>query len=219
MEKDYLLISGIQHYSFCKRQWALIHVEGLWAENLLTAQGHIMHESVHDPDSSRSRNGILCLHGLQVRSERLGIEGTCDLVEFSPSSTGVVLPGRKGKWRAFPVEYKHGESKVSDCDRLQLVAQAICLEEMLCCSIPSGALYYGKTRRREIIEFSDEIRNDLVTVVSEMHELIHKMYVPQVKPGRACRSCSLFDFCLPRLMKKNETVDDYMMRLLNEEDL
>ena len=151
-QDDDLQLSGIQHFSFCRRQWALIHIEDQWQENGLTAEGRVQHDRVHDESISDFRGGVLTLRGMRIRSDRLRVSGVCDAVEFTPDPDGIALRGREGLWRPCPVEYKHGAGKLSDCDRLQLAAQALCLEEMLCCEIPAGALCYWKTRRRERVE-------------------------------------------------------------------
>ena len=147
MEEDYLLISGIQHFSFCRRQWALIHIENRWDENQLTAEGRAMHARVHEAGMTTKRGGIITLRGLPVRSNRLMISGVCDAVELIPDDKGIPIRGRKGTWKIHPVEYKHGKTKKHDSDRLQLAAQSVCLEEMLACRIESASLYYGETRR------------------------------------------------------------------------
>lgn len=134
-EADWLALSGIQHFSFCKRQWALIHIEQLWSENYLTTAGHLEHERAHDYAASESRGDMLIMRDLRVYSRALGITGACDVVEFHKSNDGVPLHGRDGLWLPYPIEYKHGKSKTIDADRLQLCAEAMCLEEMLACDI------------------------------------------------------------------------------------
>lgn len=143
------MLSGLQHFSFCPRQWALIHIEGLWAENLRTVEGELLHTKTHDPGARESRGDTLILRGLRVFSAALGLSGACDVVEFRQNPCGVPLAGREGRWQPFPVEYKRGKPKAHRADEIQLCAQAVCLEEMLCCAIPAGALFYGETRRRQ----------------------------------------------------------------------
>ncbi len=157
-EADYLQLSGLQHFVFCRRQWALIHIENLWAENYRTADGTVMHENVHNTAYRESRGERKIARGMYVHSARLGISGQCDAVEFLRSADGVPITGWEGCWQPYPVEYKRGRPQAIDADRLQLCAQAICLEEMLCCDIPEGALYYGETRRREAVDFTDGLR-------------------------------------------------------------
>ena len=204
-QDDDLQLSGIQHFSFCRRQWALIHIEDQWQENGLTAEGRVQHDRVHDESISDFRGGVLTLRGMRIRSDRLRVSGVCDAVEFTPDPDGIALRGREGLWRPCPVEYKHGAGKLSDCDRLQLAAQALCLEEMLCCEIPAGALFYWKTRRRERVEIDAGLREKTERMLREMREYYDRRYTPRVKPGKACESCSLSDACLPRLLRKGET--------------
>lgn len=213
-QDDDLQLSGIQHFSFCRRQWALIHIEDQWQENGLTAEGRVQHDRVHDESISDFRGGVLTLRGMRIRSDRLRVSGVCDAVEFTPDPDGIALRGREGLWRPCPVEYKHGAGKLSDCDRLQLAAQALCLEEMLCCEIPAGALFYWKTRRRECVEIDAGLREKTERMLREMREYYDRHYTPRVKPGKACESCSLSDVCLPRLLRKGETasVAEYVRR-------
>ena len=212
-EDDYLLLSGIQHYDFCPRQWALIHIENIWVENYLTASGRILHNKAHDGSLVEKRGNKITFRSLRVSSSRLGISGECDVVEFNNSSKGIPLKGYEGLWLPFPVEYKRGKTKMSDCDRLQLCAQAVCLEEMLCCKIEKGALFYGEPRRREQVEFTDELRSKLESTTKEMHRLFLRQHTPKAKHGKQCNDCSLKDYCLPKLGKyKEKSVRDYMER-------
>ena len=141
-DKDYLQISGLQHFTFCRRQWALIYVENQWQENLRTIEGNIVHEKCHDENFTEKRGDLLVCRGMRIFSEKLGVSGQCDVVEFTADENGARLYGREGLWRPCPVEYKRGKSKPDDADILQLCAQAMCLEEMLCCDVPQGYLFY-----------------------------------------------------------------------------
>lgn len=218
-EDGYLLISGLQHFEFCKRQWALIHIEQQWQENFLTADGRIMHSRVHDENVRDFRNGILTVRGLNIKSDALKLTGTCDAVEFIPSDSGIFLNGYSGFWTVRPVEYKHGNSKISDCDRLQTTAQAMCLEEMFSCEIKEGHIFYNESRRREKFEITRELREKTKKTAAEMHEYYQRGYTPKVKPGKSCRSCSLAELCLPKLMKtKNKSVKDYMTLHFQEDE-
>lgn len=214
-EEDYLQLSGLQHFSYCRRQWALIHIEQQWAENLRTTEGRILHEKAHDGSRRESRGDLLITRDLSIHSPALGISGSCDVVEFHRQSSGIHLPGKDGFWQPCPVEYKRGAPKVSDADRLQLCAQAMCLEEMLCCDIPEAALFYGETRRREIVTLDEPLRNQVRMMLSEMHDLYRRSYTPRVKPTRGCNACSLKELCLPKLMK-TRSVTDYLHK--NMED-
>ena len=215
-EDEYLQLSGIQHFCFCRRQWALIHLEQQWQDNARTVEGELLHEHAHNETFSEQRNGVLTVRGLRVQSPALGVAGNCDVVEFHPDAAGAGLPGREGFWRPYPVEYKHGQSKESDADRLQLCCQAMCLEEMLCCPVPEGALFYGQTRRRERVELTDELRGKVRAMLEEMHDLQKRGYTPKVKTGRQCRACSLREVCLPRLCK-NPSARAYLKSVLEEE--
>ena len=210
-EDDYLLLSGIQHYVFCPRQWALIHIEDLWQENYLTASGRIMHEKAHNADSAEKRGDMITLRSVRVSSASLGVSGECDVVEFHRTENGIPLKNYSGLWIPFPIEYKRGKSKIDDCDRLQLCAQAVCLEEMLCCNIEKGALFYGETRRREPVEFTNDLRESLATTTESMHMLYSRKHTPLMNKGRPCANCSLKDLCLPGLNEKHEhAVQNYL---------
>ena len=216
MEEDYLLVSGIQHFSFCRRQWGLIHIENYWQDNMLTAEGHIFHDRTNDERLVTRRNGIITLRGLRIKSDQLGIIGICDVVELIPDETGINLQDRPGKWRIHPVEYKHGQSKANACDRLQLAAECMCLEEMLLCRIDTGSLFYGKTRHREEIDINDELRASVESIVKEMWNYYNRHYTPKVKPRSSCKSCSLKEYCMPELERKND-VSKYIRAHLYEE--
>lgn len=200
-EEDFLQLSGLQHFSFCRRQWALIYLEQQWAENLRTTEGHILHERAHDESYAESRGDLVVMRSLRVFSAELGVSGSCDVVEFRRSESGVPMNGRTGLWQPYPVEYKRGVSKESDADRLQLCCQAMCLEEMLCCTIPVGALYYNEPRRREKVELTPELRQSVRVMLEEMHAYAERHYTPKVKTGAFCRACSLRDVCLPKLCR------------------
>ena len=147
-EDDYLLLSGIQHFAFCRRQWALIHIEQQWEENIRTFEGRVLHENAHNSELREKRGDVLTIRAMKVVSRSMGISGECDVVEFHRSENGVPLQGQKGLFCVIPVEYKRGVPKKHDADELQLTAQAMCLEEMLFTRIERGFLYYGETRRR-----------------------------------------------------------------------
>lgn len=206
---DFLMISGLQHFVFCRRQWALIHVEDLWAENLHTVEGDLFHSRAHNEKARERRGDTLTLRGLPVFSNRLGISGKCDVVEFTLSPDGVTLAGEEGRWLPYPVEYKKGKPKEHDADALQLCAQAICLEEMLCCDIPQGALFYGEPRRRSVVDFTPDMRKRVEDCFDEMHRLYSRGHTPKVKMSKACSACSLKGLCLPG-MSKAVSVADYL---------
>lgn len=216
-EDDWLMISGLQHFSFCRRQWALIHLEQLWADNLRTTEGEILHERAHDASFEEKRGDLLTLRGLRVFSASLGVSGACDVVEFRADAGGVSLTGRDGLWRPYPVEYKRGTEKENDADRLQLCCQAMCLEEMLCCEIPAGALFYGETRRREEVLFTPELRQTISRMLEEMHEYAKRGYTPKVRPEKHCNACSLKEQCLPAILH-SRSAKDYIREQLSEKE-
>lgn len=217
-EDEYLLLSGIQHFAFCRRQWGLIHIEQQWKENLRTVEGKILHEHAHDSSFREKRGDLLIVRGMAVSSPELGISGECDVVEFRKCDEGVTIAGREGKYSISPVEYKRGNIKIDDCDRLQLTAQAMCLEHMLCCHISKGYLYYGEIGHREEVEINDELRNMTVKMIAEMHELYAKHHTPKVKRTKACNACSLKDLCLPVIEKKENVMRYLNKRLFEQED-
>lgn len=208
--EDLLPLSGIQHFLFCRRQWALIHIERQWQENALTAEGKILHSRVDDPFFTEKRKGVIVARSVPVASPSLGLSGVCDVVEFTQSAEGVRLPGYEGAFLPAPVEYKRGKQKQEPSDEAQLCAQAICLEDMLAVSIPSGYLYYGQTRRRVAIAFTDALRELVYKAAQEMHAYFQRGYTPRVKPFKGCRACSLADVCLPSLQGKIMSASSYI---------
>ena len=210
-EEDFLLLSGIQHFSFCKRQWALIHIEQQWQENFRTIEGGILHEKTHNNSVKEKRGDLIVSRGIAIFSRTLGITGTCDVVELHKSSDGVNIFGRDGTYKPVPVEYKRGKPKDDESDVMQLCAQAICLEEMLLCVIPEAFLFYGETKRRLKIILDDDLRERVKTIFKEMHELYNRRYTPKVKISKSCKACSLAELCMPRLCK-NPSAIDYMKK-------
>ena len=219
-DTEYLLISGLQHFSFCRRQWALIHIEQQWVENGLTAEGRTIHKRVHDSSSVDIRNGIITMRDMPVKSDRLGICGCCDAVEFFPSDNGITLHGRQGQWNICPVEYKHGHQKSEDCDRLQVTAQAMCLEEMFSCRISEGAVFYHETRKKEKFCLTDKLRETVRLSFEEMSSMFKRGYTPTVKKHKGCNNCSLREICLPGLQREKGfvSVAEYLRQTLNGEE-
>lgn len=215
-EEDFLLLSGIQHFAFCRRQWALIHIEQQWEENVRTFEGKILHENVHNPFYKEKRGEVLSVRAMRVFSRSLGVSGECDLVEFHADSQGVPLHGRDGLYQVVPIEYKRGAPKSHDADKLQLTAQAMCLEEMLQTEIKQGYLYYGETKHREEVEFTAGFREKVRTILEEMHHYYISNYTPKVKAGPKCRQCSMNNICVPDLSGCSE-VKSYIKIMLREE--
>ena len=216
-EDDYLMISGIQHFKFCRRQWALIHIEQQWEENVHTAVGELLHRKAHDPELTEKRKGLIIARSLPVSSREMGVSGECDVVEFHLCEDGIKLYGHRGLYSIYPVEYKKGKPKLTEEDRLQLAAQAMCLEEMFFASIPEGAVFYGETRRRECVEITQELRQEVRKCFREMHSYFDRKYTPKVKYSKACNACSLKEICLPKL-GKSLSVKNYVNRMLKEEE-
>jgi len=214
-DDDLLLLSGIQHFAFCRRQWALIHIEQQWQENLRTFGGREMHEQADDPFFTEARGDVLVTRAMPLISRKLGLYGVADVVEFCRADEGITVAGRPGLWRPYPVEYKYGQPKSDDRDEVQLCAQAVCLEEMLGLSIMSGALYYGRVRRRQPIEFDAALRNRVMELATEMHEMFQNGTTPPGDYTKACESCSLLEICIPQLSSRR-LVKRYLNDALRE---
>lgn len=205
-EDDLIPISALQHVAFCERQCALIHVEQMWDENQFTAEGRIMHERVHERDGE-SRGDVRIERGVPLRSLKLGLIGKADVVEFHRTE--------EGNWRPFPVEYKRGKPKADDCDRVQICAQALCLEEMLEVAVSAGALFYGKTRRRLDVTFDHALRAETERAAAKAREIIRSGVTPRANYTKKCESCSLQVHCMPKLAQKR-SVKTYLARMVEE---
>lgn len=195
-DDELLPLSGLQHMAFCERQWALIHVEGLWGESSDTLRGRFFHERI-DTAGYSCRAGVRAERNVRLVSHRLGIYGVADIVEYHPEGDSPVMP----------VEYKVGKPKVEDWDRLQVCAQALCLEEMEGARIDAGALFYGETRRREDVEITRELRERVESLAQRMHKLFSQGLTPKGENGGKCNRCSLQNECLPRIIGRR--VDKY----------
>jgi len=214
--EEYAMLSELQHFSFCRRQWALIHLEQQWAENLLTIQGLLMHEKAHS-ETTEKRGGKIIVRGLHVCSHRLKLTGICDVVEFDADPDGIAIHGHDGTYRVTPVEYKRGRPKEHGADALQLCAQAVCLEEMLCCDIPRGYLYYGEPRRRTEVEVSAALRGEISSMLEEIHDYRRRGHTPKVKPDSRCNACSLKEICQPAMLKNRyPSASAYIKQALSE---
>lgn len=205
-EDDLIMVSALQHIAFCERQCALIHIEQVWSESGLTAEGRIMHEKVHEQDRE-SRGNIRIEYGLPLRSLKLGLIGKADVVEFYRVGKGI--------WQPFPVEYKRGKPKPGNCDLIQLCAQAMCLEEMLSLSVPDGAIFYGRTRRRLDVSFDDALRQETEKAAKRAHQLITSGITPPPVYEKRCKSCSLVEECLPKTVEKKSSVKSYLKRMID----
>ncbi len=200
-EEDLYPISALQHLLFCERQCALIHLEQVWADNRLTAEGRTLHERVHE-QALETRGNTRIVRALRIRSLALGLVGQADVVEFHENGDGI--------WEPYPIEYKRGCSKMNDCDRVQLCAQAMCLEEMLGVTIVEGALFYASTRRRERVILTEELRNAVKAAATRLRSLLEKGETPQALYEKKCDSCSLVGICQPRLFRRSRHVEGYL---------
>lgn len=200
-EDELIPISALQHYLFCARQCALIHLEQAWSENRLTAEGRIMHERAHEAETE-SRGTVRIERGVALRSLKLGLVGKADVVEFHRTA--------EGTWAPFPVEYKRGRPKIEDWDRVQLCAQALCLEDMLGVTIPQGAIFYGMPRRREVVNFDAALRIKTVQAVEEVRMLFAQCITPGPEYRKRCDNCSMLDLCLPRVIGRKRSVVKYV---------
>jgi CRISPR-associated exonuclease Cas4 len=206
-ENEYLSLSALQHMLFCKRQCALIHVEQLWVENRFTAEGRVMHERVDRGDRT-DRGRAKIEYSLPLKSSILGITGKADVVEFH------LKDGLEKQWVPFPVEYKRGKPKKNPADRVQLCAQAMCLEEMLCTNVETGALFYGKTRRRLDVVFDEDLRTLTMKTSEELHSMISSGITPQPHYEKKCDTCSFLTLCLPKTIEKQREVSLWLKRII-----
>lgn len=208
LESDLVPLSALQHYLFCPRQCALIHVEQIWEESRLTAEGRLLHEPV-DEGGTEKRRDVKRVFGLPIRCLRLGLVGKADVVEFHRQADG--------RWIPYPVEHKRGRRKEEDWDRVQLCAQALCLEEMLGVSVPEGALFYGKEQRREVVEIGDALRGKTEEVATAVHRMLAEGRTPPPEYAPKCDSCSLVQICLPRgVGGRGNRVARYLVKVLEE---
>jgi CRISPR-associated exonuclease Cas4 len=217
-EDELLPLSALQHLVFCERQCALIHIEQLWADNKFTVEGEHLHECVHEA-GAESRGDIRIARSLALRSLRLGLSGIADVVEFHRiAEGGVAVPGARGCWKPFPVEYKRGRPKREHCDEIQLCAQAICLEEMLHIEIPNGALFYGATRHRFDVSFDESLRCATEDSAARLHRLIDSRITPAAVQEPKCDRCSLLELCMPEALSGRRSAKQYLRDALHKDD-
>ncbi len=214
-----LMLSGIQHYMFCPRQWALIHIEQQWAENRLTTEGQLLHKNVDNPFYRQKNGDTITLRSLHIASKRLGLYGITDAVELIPSDSpedSITHNRYPGYWKPYPVEYKRGHSKPDERDEVQLAAQAMCLEEMYGINIPYGALYYDEVKHRETIAISDGLRRTTQQCAKQMHDIFKSGIMPKPVKASHCRNCSLKDICIPEMSDCTQ-VKTYLNKNLYED--
>jgi len=200
-EADYIMLSALQHYLYCPRQCALIHLEQVWAENRFTAEGKVLHERADSRETGR-HNGVRSVRTLPIASARLGLSGQADVVELHDDGTVV------------PVEYKRGRPKKGRCDEVQLCAQALCLEEMMGVTVAGGALFYGEKRRRHPVVFDADLRALTELTIKRVHALLAGGVTPAPEYGKKCDQCSLYSACLPKSCTASRSVRKYLAGML-----
>ncbi len=196
-EDNFIMISALQHYVFCPRQCALIHVEDVWTDNVYTTRGNILHEKV-DTDTYETRGALKTVRGLRIQSFRLGITGRADVVEFGKTKD------TSGRYEILPVEFKAGKQKHNISDEVQLCAQAMCIEEMLETPVRQGAFFYGRIRRRVLVDINDELRTQTEEVIVAVHDMVSRKHVPTARYMDKCRRCSFIDICQPKAMNERK---------------
>lgn len=204
LDDDEILISSLQHIGFCERQWWLIYVERTWRDNVLTVEGKAMHEYVHR-EGAAERSGLVVVRAMQLRSVERSLYGVADLIEFVPDESGSPLPGRRGRYVPYPIEYKHGSKRPDLADEMQLTAQALCLEEMFGVAVPRGAIFYGKPKRRTEVDITDDLRAKLEALCERSRALESGAAEPAARIGKHCASCSLVDICMPSVIASDKT--------------
>lgn len=209
-EDDLIPISTLGDFTFCQRRAALHFIEMLWEENIFTAEGGIMHERAHE-EQFEVRDGVRIERGIPLKSQKLGLIGKADVVEFHKKL------GFKN-WSPFPVEYKRGHLRHERSFEVQLCAQAMCLEEMLGCQIDKGAIFYGKTRRRLDVIFDDALRKETEEIAHCLHEFIKAGKTPKAEYSKRCESCSLKELCMPKTFEGSRSTGKYLSMMLEVED-
>lgn len=199
-DDEMLMLSGIQHYRFCPRQWALFDIEQQWEDNVLTIEGTILHRRVDDPFYRQKCGDNITLRSVRLASYELGLYGIADVVELLPTEEGgITHPKYPGRWRPVPIEYKHGRPKRNEVDEVQVAAQAMCLEEMYSIRIDNAAFFYGEIKRRVEITITEEHRNIVRTCSAQMHEMFKSGQLPEPHYSRGCEKCSLINLCMPKI--------------------
>jgi CRISPR-associated exonuclease Cas4 len=209
IESEPLLLSALQHWCYCPRQWALIHLEQVFEDNIFTQRGQALHKRVDDP-GVEIRDGLRVERALPLFCDRLGLIGKADVVEFLPDGT------------PYPVEYKQGSrnkrADIAVCDDLQLSAQAICLEEMFARDVPEGALYYASSHRRRLVSIDTDLRQRLETTIVQVREAQKQAIMPQARNDEHCRGCSLKDLCQPEVLTQKTKRQQILNQLFTPED-
>ena len=218
-DDEMLMLSGIQHYRFCPRQWAFIHIEQQWDDNQLTIEGNILHKHVDDPFYRQKCCDHVALRAVNIASHRLGLYGITDIVELhttNDEANSIRHPKYPGLWHPYPVEYKHGKPKHNEIDEVQLAAQVMCLEEQYGITIPCGAFFYGEIRQRIVVDITPALRSIVEECAEQMHSIFKSGQLPTVKYEKHCDRCSLKDICMPHIVKCT-SAKHYLNKYLNEE--
>jgi len=218
MEDEYLMLSGIQHYYFCKRQWGLIHIDQQWAENTYTVEGQQLHTKADNPAIKEKRKDMFISRAIHVSSGSLGLSGILDVVEFYKDEKGISFQSKRGKWQPYIVEYKRGKPKKDERDIVQLVAEVMCLEETLACRISSSYLFYHSVNKKIKVEITDRLRDLVSDFCAKMHFYYQHKKVPNAEYFKNCRLCSLYDICMPRMSKKPKNIDNYIENAIYNEE-
>ncbi|MDI1495091.1 MAG: CRISPR-associated protein Cas4 [Cenarchaeum symbiont of Oopsacas minuta] len=200
-ELDLLPISGLQHFVFCPRQFALIHIEQIWIDNVLTAEGRQLHKKAHELGTKIVGRDMKIVRGMPLRSMQIGLTGIADIVEFFRTKDG---------WIPFPIEYKRGKPKSHRADEIQLCAQAICLEEMIGHKVPVGAIYYNKNKSRHKVVFDDNLRSLTSDASRSMHNLFDSRITPSPIYGKYCESCSILHQCMPKQIERKKNIKNWI---------
>lgn len=213
--EDKIQISGIQHYLYCKRRWALLYIENIWQDNFLTLDGDRVHEKAHNQNIKESRKDKFIERGVYISSEKYNLIGQCDVIEYIRDNNGIQLKNKKGLWIIVPVEYKHGDGSSLDVDKYQLFAQILCLEEMFQCSINYGCLYYKKTNKRILVDFNDFEREKIISIINEINLLLKENKTPKIKySSKKCKNCSLLEKCNPKILD-TKSINKYLEEVIN----
>ncbi len=216
-KSDLIAINLIQHFMFCKRQWALMELENVWIENADTIIGHDVHDKAHDMSFTEKRGDKIITRSLPIVSYNLGLNGVTDIVEYNKDNEGITIQGFEGRYRPYLVEYKKGKPKKGKEDIMQLVAQVVCIEEMHNTKIYESAIYYKKTNKRFVVEITDELRTELKNIIDEMKQIFESTETPKAERKSKCNKCSLFEACWPRLTTHKKSVINYIKKYIEDE--
>lgn len=214
MEQDERLpISFIKQFIYCKRRFALMSIDNEWSDNHKIIEGNILHEKVDNPFIKESRGNMFFSRSVPVYSEKLNVQGICDIIEFKKSENGIKVGNKKGLWDINPIEYKNGKVEKSNADFYQLCTVAMCLEEMFDVTIKFGEIYYGKLKRRHLVEFSSELTEKIFFAIKEMQEIIKLSVLPAKDKNQNCSLCSLYDICMPNIFDNKSKIEMTMSKL------